>query len=854
VAADFSDAREENLLQTMGWEDGYDYSLNQYLIYERQIYICNTAGVQTGTWESNSALWDELSGEVTDIWSRTGTDVYLNNLGDKVGIGTNDPTNKLEVNLGGANQQGAISLLSGGSGNFVSYGLGRTEREFDIAIAVTNNNWVTGSTPGDVVLFTHSNDLFLNTFSGGDPLIKLQDSNNRVGIGTTSPSQKLDVGGNIGLTGDIKMSAGGLLDFIDETGSKIWLHGAENYVIGVESSELRLSAGTNAMTTFYTGGYSGSEVARIESDGMMKVTGGVRAPEFWSSGLLKIQPDVQGDVELFGDTNVANDSNGKIFKVWRKASEGNSYLRFYGLANEGMMIHSSDKLTLQGQVSFTINSVTDDIFFKVGDNAGNKKVYFRDSDGTNVASIDSDGNLNCNELNTDNGATISKGLEVGEGLTVLTDGADITGDVEIDGSLGIGTDNFEYILNLLSTDPIIKLESSRTIMGSGYNVGALVFSAGELGHSEVAQIRIDASEDWTDTSSPTEISFHLTAVDAIQATTNVMRMNAIGVAIHRDHDIQLPLEVESADDNQIMCIDSTAQAEGVGGGIAFGAHYTDADDEAMVARIEAEKANSTSGHMGFNLAIESTDDGGTLAERMKFTFDGKCGINVTPFSSPTKTLDVFGDTRIRGDLTVDDNIIVGGTVDGVDIANDLAPLNSPSFIGGVTISGDLTVDTDTLYVDSTDNRVGIGTTDPKEELHIKSDHPTITFEEADAGSNEKVWEFGAAGEEFLFRTANDSHTGNQTIFKAIDRGGTSVGTFIIPNAKVGIGTSTISGELTIDQSNASGEIPVLTLDQGDVDQHFIEFLNGTVYTSKNGQDEYLKVKVGGNTRYLRLFN
>lgn len=153
-----------------------------------------------------------------------------------------------------------------------------------------------------------------------------------------------------------------------------------------------------------------------------------------------------------------------------------------------------------------------------------------------------------------------------------------------------------------------------------------------------------------------------------------------------------------------------------------------------------------------------------------------------------------------------------------------------------------------------DGKVGIGTTDPKEELHIKSDHPTITFEEADAGSNEKVWEFGAAGEEFLFRTANDLHTGNQTIFKAIDRGGTSIGAFIIPNAKVGIGTETISGELTIDQSNASGAIPVLTLDQGDTDQPFIEFLSGTIYTGKSGQNEYIKVKVGGNTRYLRLFN
>src|SRR6056300_691981 len=36
----------------------------------------------------------------------------------------------------------------------------------------------------------------------------------------------------------------------------------------------------------------------------------------------------------------------------------------------------------------------------------------------------------------------------------------------------------------------------------------------------------------------------------------------------------------------------------------------------------------------------------------------------------------------------------------------------------VTITGDLTVDTDTLYVDSTNNYVGLGTTTPSKTLHI----------------------------------------------------------------------------------------------------------------------------------------
>ncbi len=46
------------------------------------------------------------------------------------------------------------------------------------------------------------------------------------------------------------------------------------------------------------------------------------------SGVLKIQPDVQGDVELFGDTDVGDAENGKQLFIHRKAAEGDDYLRF----------------------------------------------------------------------------------------------------------------------------------------------------------------------------------------------------------------------------------------------------------------------------------------------------------------------------------------------------------------------------------------------------------------------------------------------------------------------------------------------------------------------------------------------
>ena len=55
------------------------------------------------------------------------------------------------------------------------------------------------------------------------------------------------------------------------------------------------------------------------------------------------------------------------------------------------------------------------------------------------------------------------------------------------------------------------------------------------------------------------------------------------------------------------------------------------------------------------------------------------------------------------------------------------------------------------------------------------------------------------------------------------------------------------------QANATGTLPVLALQQDDVDQPYIDFLAGTIYTGMSGQNEYIKVNTTSGVRYLRLF-
>jgi hypothetical protein len=60
-------------------------------------------------------------------------------------------------------------------------------------------------------------------------------------------------------------------------------------------------------------------------------------------------------------------------------------------------------------------------------------------------------------------------------------------------------------------------------------------------------------------------------------------------------------------------------------------------------------------------------------------------------------------------------------VDGLqDDLNNKAPIIDPTFTDNVTISKDLTVDTDTFFINSVNNRVGVGTTSPNSKLTVSN--------------------------------------------------------------------------------------------------------------------------------------
>ncbi len=114
-------------------------------------------------------------------WNINGTNIYNNNSGN-VGIGTTDPGDKLEVN-------GDLGIMTSGKLNF-----GSQLQNPSYIKAVWNDNNNTG--------------LEFHTFYGAVdiPALTLSRTGGAVGIGNSSPTQKLDVNGNIKTSGHILQS------------------------------------------------------------------------------------------------------------------------------------------------------------------------------------------------------------------------------------------------------------------------------------------------------------------------------------------------------------------------------------------------------------------------------------------------------------------------------------------------------------------------------------------------------------------------------------------------------------------------------------------------------------------------
>jgi Chaperone of endosialidase len=183
-----------------------------------------------------------------------------------VGIGTSNPSVKLDV--AGNASFGASQLFKitdNGSGNFVLGG-------------ATVNTYIDGVT-------------FRVRNSTGDVTVYADGTTNRVGIGTTSPSQKLEVNGNIGVPYT------GYLISTTDTGNSIQLHNGSGVMNFYTNGSIRLSV---AYSTGNVGIGTASPAEKLSLAGSTATTFGLSLePSGWNSAKHRLTVPISGDVSMW---------------------------------------------------------------------------------------------------------------------------------------------------------------------------------------------------------------------------------------------------------------------------------------------------------------------------------------------------------------------------------------------------------------------------------------------------------------------------------------------------------------------------------------------------------------------------
>jgi len=153
-------------------------------------------GTLGGANYTNIASWQGIVFNVSNAEFGSQATRMLIDVNGNVGIGTTSPTAKLQVIAGNSP---AISILSNNAGQYASQYIGRTASELELGIAASTNQFFTGTVAGDAVIKqTGTGKLHLG-YASAAPSITIDVANN-VGIGTTSPSYKLQVVGSFSAT------------------------------------------------------------------------------------------------------------------------------------------------------------------------------------------------------------------------------------------------------------------------------------------------------------------------------------------------------------------------------------------------------------------------------------------------------------------------------------------------------------------------------------------------------------------------------------------------------------------------------------------------------------------------------
>ena len=207
--------------------------------------------------------------------------------------------------------------------------------------------------------------------------------------------------------------------------------------------------------------------------------------------------------------------------------------------------------------------------------------------------------------------------------------------------------------------------------------------------------------------------------------------------------------------------------------------------------------------------------------------------------------------------TIDIN---AGSIDGTAIGASSA---STGAFTTLTATG-LTVDTNTLYVDSTNNRVGIGTTTPAYSLDIVADDPDLRQEIPSTSASNLIQHFFTVdgveeGQVVYNKSSGSEYFGLKTTRDiTFQTGGSAERMRIDASGNVGIGTSSPNSlyagasNLVVGGGSSESGMTIFSSDTTDGNIYFADGTSGSAYYSGfleyNHSSDFFRVGVNGTER------
>ena len=394
--------------------------------------------------------------------------------------------------------------------------------------------------------------------------------------------------------------------------------------------------------------------------------------------------------------------------------------------------------------------------------ATDKKVQFRDTDLFINSSVDGQLDIDANaeleitapivDINASTSVNISNDLKLDSDSAILSFGADSEITVTHEHNTGLkakAASGFE-----------LNLQTSHDSIEATDVIGKITFNAPDEASGtdailDGATIEAIAEDTFAADNNATALVFK---TNTSAAATERMRIKSDGTI---QMDTQVDIDNITIDGNTISSTDSNGNINLSPNGTGTVVIDTDLDVDNINVNGNTVSSTDTNGNINLspngtgtviintdldvdNININgntiiSTDTNGNIAltpngtgevDISKVDIDSGAidGTTIGASSAAAGTFTTLSASTLGSAVDLDNRNLTNadinsGTIDGTTIGASSAAAGTFTTL---TASGDLTVDTDTLYVGSTNNRVGVGTTSPSTNLEIDAGSATGT--------------------------------------------------------------------------------------------------------------------------------